>query len=122
LRPLAERLGSDAPPPRSTRPHRGTAEIPCRGLVNCALSYKLSAGSSRTSIGRAAKARQTTIATSGLVEIPTGQKKKVKTKLTSAGRTLLRRRTKATLAITSVTPSGKRVTQKLKVTLGGKKR
>jgi hypothetical protein len=118
LRPLAERLGSDAPPPRSTRPHRGTAEIPCRGLVNCALSYKLSAGSSRTSIGRAAKARQTTIATSGLVEIPTGQKKK----LTSAGRRLLRKRTKATLAITSVTPTGKRVTQKLKVTLGGKKR
>jgi hypothetical protein len=99
-----------------------TAEIPCRGLVNCAVSYKLSAVASRTPIGRAARARQTTIATSGLVEIPAGQKKKVTTKLTSAGRTLLRKRTKATLAITSVTPTGKRVTQKLKVTLGGKKR
>jgi hypothetical protein len=99
-----------------------TAEIPCRGLVNCALSYKLYAVAPRTSLGRAARAKQTTIATSGLVEILAGQKKKVTTKLTSAGRRLLRTRTKAMLAITSVTPSGKRVTQTLNVTLGGKKR
>jgi hypothetical protein len=99
-----------------------TTAIPCKGRLNCAISYKITALVARASTAGAAKARQTTIATSGLVAIPAGHSKRVKTKLTSAGRRLLRKRIKATLAITSVAPTGKRTTQRLRVTLGGKKR